>query len=91
MARRHEDRRPGERSPRGSRGPRGRGFAGGSEAARHRQAPRRSKRRERGVVVTPAAGLGESSGCSADRIRVASELTLAGSTQTPGGNSLFRQ
>ncbi|MBL8740456.1 MAG: hypothetical protein JNK04_05160 [Myxococcales bacterium] len=30
----------------------------------------------------PSAGLGESDGCTADRIRVASELTLAGNTQT---------
>lgn len=75
MARRHEDRRPGERSPRGSRGPRGRGSDAGGAPSR-RPAPRRSKRRERGVVVTPAAGLGE--GGKDGKVRLNHFLAMSG-------------
>lgn len=79
MAKRHEDRRPGQRAPRGG-GPRGgqgpgRGSSRGPMAAR-RPEPRRSKRREQGLVVTPAVAPG--TGTRDGKVRLNHFLAMSG-------------
>lgn len=71
MARRHEDRRPGQRSTRSPR-------AGGERDpfAPRRPAPRRSKRREQGLVVTPTSAPG--TGTADGKVRLNHFLAMSG-------------
>ena len=96
MAKRHEDRQPGQRFSRGpsgsggagGRGPRGSQGRSGGPGGRSRRdnppgpfetrrpAPRRSKRREQGLVVTPAVAPG--TGTKDGKVRLNHFLAMSG-------------
>jgi pseudouridine synthase len=82
MAKRHEDRKPGQRFARGPGGggrggaKGGGGGARGSEARKPRPGGPRSKRREQGLVVTPATAPGQ--GAKDGKVRLNHFLAMSG-------------